>query len=232
MEQVDREALAKRSMRLVDKVVASELRKLGDGFSREDLRSFALEGLAEALERFDPNRNIAFSTFAMPRIRGALYDGVSQYNWLPRGLRRQIRFYQQAEEMLHYQEDLPKPADQVEAVHQLADRLKELATAYVTSYVAEAHDETVPQSPDAESALERKRWSAQLRTAVRGLPPKQQQVVESYYFSEMNLAQISVEMHISKSWASKLLSAGLRSLRYCFDDQPIFMNESEPTLYR
>lgn len=232
IEKAARDALAQQSMKLVDRIVAVEKRKLGHGLGADELRSYALEGLAQALDRYDPGRNVAFSTYAEPRIRGAIYDGLSQMSLFPRSLARNIRFYRQCEEMLHYQGDAPLPSDQVEAAHQLADRLKELATAYVTSYVSETNEEAAYAPAEAEYFLERKRFSAKLRSAVKRLPRKQQAVVESYYFEEMNLIEISKKMGISKGWASKLLSAGLQGLRKSFDEAPSSLDALQPPLRR
>jgi RNA polymerase sigma factor for flagellar operon FliA len=52
-----------------------------------DLVSSGVFGLIDALERFDPQRGVRFETFATPRIRGAIYDGLRALDWVPRSVR-------------------------------------------------------------------------------------------------------------------------------------------------
>ena len=61
---------------MVYKLAAQIHRTLGRKGELDDLVSFGVEGLMRALERFDPARGCAFSTYAYPRIRGAIWDGV------------------------------------------------------------------------------------------------------------------------------------------------------------
>ncbi len=73
-----KDELAREHLPLVERIVSSEMRRFGRNIDRDDVYSHAMEGLAMAIERFDPQRNILFATFASPRIRGAIFDGLSQ----------------------------------------------------------------------------------------------------------------------------------------------------------
>ncbi len=228
MEDTARDELFQKAMPLVKYLVASERKRFGSEVETDELRSFAMLGLATALDRYDPTRNVSFSTFAEHRIRGAIYDGIDQLGWLPRRLKRRIGFYRRSQEMLHSYSNEPPPEDKVEAVHRLADRLKELATAYMTTYASENEDEGVPQPADAEYALERKRFRLQLNAAINALPKKQRAVLRSYFFEEMKLHEIARSMDISTSWASKLLSTALAHLRTIFEEQPSPIEAFQP----
>ena len=61
-----------------------------------DLVSSGVLGLIDAIERFDPNQGVKFETFATPRIRGAIYDGLRQLDWVPRSIRTRARDVQRA----------------------------------------------------------------------------------------------------------------------------------------
>ena len=52
-----------------------------------DLISYGMIGLIEAIERFDPEREIRFETFAMQRISGAIIDELRSLDWVPRSVR-------------------------------------------------------------------------------------------------------------------------------------------------
>ncbi len=223
MEAAAREKLARESMEAIERLVAAERKKIGlsKRVEIDELRSFAMEGLAAAIERYDPGRQVPFMAFARSRIQGAIYDGLSQTGWLPRRLHRRIAFYRKSEEMLRSYSTTPPPQDEVENVHRLADTLKELSTAYVTTYVAESENEPASSPAEADVVIDRKRFSARLKHCINELPEKQRQIVRGYYFEDLNLAQVAERMGISISWASRRLSSALKSLRRSFGEEEL-----------
>jgi RNA polymerase sigma factor for flagellar operon FliA len=226
MDEAARDKLARDHMAMVQRITLMEMKRLtlNSHIEMEEVRSFAMEGLASAIDRFDPDRNTSFATYADRRIRGAIYDGLCQSGWFPRRLKRRINFYRRSEEMLRSYSDTPPPKDKVEAVHRLADTLKELASAYVTTYVAESGQEPVSSQEDADIIVERKQYGARLRRCIDMLPPKQRQVVHCYFFEEQRLGEIAERMQISVSWASKLMSAGLSRMRKSFVEHKGVLN--------
>ena len=60
---------------------------LPSNVEQADLISYGVFGLIDALERFDPDRGIAFESFAIPRIRGAILDELRSLDWVPRSVR-------------------------------------------------------------------------------------------------------------------------------------------------
>jgi RNA polymerase sigma factor for flagellar operon FliA len=214
MKKNQREELAREYLPLVEAVVSKEQRKLGLGQEyRDELRSSALEGLAFAVSRYDSNRDVSFQSYAQIRIRGAIYDGLDHQDWFPRRLRRRMAFYRKSEELLQTMAFSPPPADRVEAVHRMADSLKELATAYVSCYVAEGERDIASVGPDAECVLEHKHLKKLLHSCIDKLPEKQQDVVIGYFFKDRKLSEIAQRMGVSTSWVSRLLSVALRNLR-------------------
>jgi RNA polymerase sigma factor for flagellar operon FliA len=61
-----------------------------------DLISSGMFGLIDAIERFDTDFGVKFETFAVPRIRGAIYDGLRQLDWVPRSVRSRSRNVEKA----------------------------------------------------------------------------------------------------------------------------------------
>lgn len=220
MDQAARNNLARDAMPLLERVVAGERKKFGSNVDWEDLRSFAMEGLARAVDKYDPSRSGSFKAYARTRMIGAIYDGLSTQDWLPRRLRRKITFYRQAEDLIVHQSADPPPNDAIEAVHRLANTLKELATAYVTSYAADQAEEPAFVPPEAECALERKRFAKRAKLHITTLPPKQKKIITKYFFEDVSLPEIASDMGISTSWASRILRAALAKLRESFDEEP------------
>jgi RNA polymerase sigma factor FliA len=74
--------------------------RLGSGLPAHiedgDLVSFGLLGLISAIDRFDPDREIKFETFAIARIRGAIIDELRTLDWVPRSVRARARQIERA----------------------------------------------------------------------------------------------------------------------------------------
>src|SRR5882724_13689349 len=68
-----------------------------------DLISYGLLGLIGAIERFEPEREIKFETFAMARIKGSIIDELRSLDWVPRSVRARAREIEQAQAKLEHQ---------------------------------------------------------------------------------------------------------------------------------
>ena len=77
----------------------------------QDLVSYGLLGLIGAIERFDPDREIKFETFAMARIRGAIIDELRSLDWVPRSVRTRARQIERAIQALE-KELMRAPTDE------------------------------------------------------------------------------------------------------------------------
>src|SRR5699024_11051257 len=78
-------------MYIVDYHVERVASHIPASFDRNDLRSLGLIGLYDALTKFEPSRNLQFSTYATIRVRGSIIDGLRKEDWLPRTLREQTK---------------------------------------------------------------------------------------------------------------------------------------------
>ena len=68
-----------------------------------DLISYGLLGLINAIERFDPSREIKFETYAITRIKGAIIDELRALDWVPRSVRARAREIEKAHAKLEHQ---------------------------------------------------------------------------------------------------------------------------------
>lgn len=59
--------------------------------SRDELKSLGMMGLFDALEKYDPNRDLKFDTYASFRVRGAILDGLRKEDWLSRSTRERTK---------------------------------------------------------------------------------------------------------------------------------------------
>src|SRR5882757_5520379 len=95
-----RDALLTENLSLVHHVARQLERKLSNELDHDELVSAGTLGLMSAMNAFDPERGLAFSTFAVPRIRGAILDELRRQDHVPRSIRRKTRDIAQAREAL------------------------------------------------------------------------------------------------------------------------------------
>src|ERR1700750_3354603 len=77
--------------------------RLPSHVDQADLISYGMIGLVEAMERFDPRRQIRFETFAMQRIRGAIIDELRSLDWVPRSGLSRARDIEEANSKLEHE---------------------------------------------------------------------------------------------------------------------------------
>jgi RNA polymerase sigma factor for flagellar operon FliA len=217
MHDKDRETLAATHLELVERIVSAMLRRFGSLVEREDLRSFGMEGLAQAIDRWDPDRGIPFAAFARNRISGAIYDGVQQSGWLPRRAMRKVAFYRKADDLLDEAAAGPPPRDRVESAHILACRLRELAAAYATTTAAPGLPQDVADEDEpADESLARLQYCRRLHWHLDRLPEKQRDAIRFYFMDDQRLPVIAERLGCQKSWVSRLIANGLDQLRESF----------------
>ena len=113
------------------KYVAGRMRtRLPDSVDQDDLVSDGVLGLMDAVERFDPGRGLTFQTFAVPRIRGAIIDGMRAMDFVPRSVRDKLRTVQKAQLALEERLGRTPEVEEIAAeagmpVHQVRDLTKQ-----------------------------------------------------------------------------------------------------------
>ena len=195
----------------------------------DELVSAGTVGLIQALEGFDPERGLAFSTYAMPRIRGAMLDELRSRDWMPRSVRTRRRLLARARAQL--QQRLGRAPDD----QQIAEALGiELGTYWrwldetdsrvmvALHHSAEAGleepaslSESIPDSRSAEpdAALTRSEAMDELREAFAGLPAKERLVLALYFYEELTQKQIGAVLHVTESRVSQIRTRALARLR-------------------
>ena len=230
MDSADREMLAREHMELLDKLTNMMRRRFGAFVETEDLRSFAMMGLASAIDRYNPETGVPFSAYATPRIKGAIYDGLVKSSWFPRRLLRKVSVYRKSDELMYHANEDPPPNDVVEATHRMADRLKDVAAVYVTTYAAQYDEEQDASPAQAEFDVDRKRYYAMVGAYLETLPTKQRPLLRMYFFEDAQLMDIASHLGHSKSWASRVLRAALANLRKKFDEAPGPIEDFQPVV--
>ena len=98
-----RDTLIVQYIYLVRYVVGRVKVSLPVTISIEDIAGYGVEGLINAIERFSPQKNTRFETYALIRVRGAILDRIRSEDFLPRSVRKKIKDIKQAAEVLKQQ---------------------------------------------------------------------------------------------------------------------------------
>jgi RNA polymerase sigma factor for flagellar operon FliA len=196
----------------------------------EDLVSYGIIGLINAIDRFDPERGVRFEAFATPRIRGAVIDQIRQLNWLPRSAVSRVR---QIEGVLaELEQRLGRPATETEAASAMGvttDRYRQMLlemSATVLSLDAPLgslmHDDELTALSDLledEGVLEpseqvaKAELASALVEAMGRLPEREQLLLSLYYKEELTMKEISKIIGVSESRVCQLHMQALMRLR-------------------
>jgi RNA polymerase sigma factor FliA len=181
-----------------------------------DLLSDGVIGLMDAIEKFEPGRGLQFQTYAVPRIRGAILDGLRAGDWVPRGVRSRIRDVERAQATLEHR--LGRTPHDSEIAVQLDMTVEELRQVYSqASYTGVAYLDEMGMDDDSAPTVdldtEQSEMRAALVHAIRQLPERDQIIVTLYYFEQLTLAEIGQVLGVSESRVSQLHSRCAMSLR-------------------
>ena len=219
--------LVRKYMPLVSYHVQRISVTLPKNVSRDDIRSLGLMGLFDALERFDPTRDLKFDTYASFRIRGAIYDGLRKEDWLPRSAREKAKKIEAAVEKLeqqHMRNISPKEIAQTLDIseEEVYSSMNEHFFANVLSM-----DESPQENEEKETGfhikdtkailpdeqLEKKELYQELAKIIETLNEKEQLVLQLFYKEELTLTEIGQVMGLSTSRISQIHSKSIFKLR-------------------
>ena len=201
--------------------------RVRDHVSLEELVAMGNEGLAEAAQRYEPDRGAAFGTYAWYRVQGAILDGLRRSSHLPRRVWAKLVALRAASEYLEHRAERDAGAAKTgapartggEALAAVKDALATIRTVYVTSLEAlqdSGFDPAEDRAPPDER-IAAGRLASRLREALDRLPEKERQILTKHYWEGKNLVEAGAELGISKSWASRLHAQAVEKLRTIVD---------------
>jgi len=193
---------------------------------RGDLVQDGMIGLIDASNRFDEKRGIKFETFAERRVRGAMIDALRRDAW-PRGVRRARRELEAAREKLRHElgsepslADLAKVMGSDEA--RLGRTIVRIHTIESTSPLATidtVNGANLPpvmvpaERPGPDRVCETSEVAARVRDAIKALPWRERKVVGMYYYGEVTMKAIGLEIGVNESRVSQLHARAVQRLR-------------------
>ncbi|TVP45389.1 MAG: FliA/WhiG family RNA polymerase sigma factor [Gemmatimonadales bacterium] len=235
----ERDRLLLEHLPLVHHVARQMLRRRNLDLELDDLVSAGTLGLMEALEKFDASRGLAVSTFATPRIQGAILDELRRRDPLGRTSRRRVREIAEARESLA--QELGRAPEDRDVARRLGVPAEQIATWERDALGAEtvpldrpvvgsastagarggsgggralasesvADDSILP----AELLLERREQARILGEELSSLPERERLVLTLYYFEELKLHEIATVLGVTESRISQIRTKATRTLR-------------------
>jgi len=194
----------------------------------DDLIHAGVVGLIDAVEKFDPSKNVQLKSYAKFRIRGAILDSLREMDWSPRHLRRQARRIEEAHRELKLRlgrvATEPELAAEVgmslEAFQHLLGELRglDLGSLQAESLDPQAEEDVVCYRPggtdkDPFFLCLHGEMRSHIATALEDLDEKEKHVVTLYYLEELTMKEVGTVLGVGESRVSQIHSAAMIRLR-------------------
>ncbi|PKM77685.1 MAG: FliA/WhiG family RNA polymerase sigma factor [Firmicutes bacterium HGW-Firmicutes-15] len=197
----------------------------------DELVSYGIEGLMDAIEKYDHKRNIKFETYAITRIRGSMIDGLRAMDWVPVSLRQKGKELEKTYAILEARLERAGTDHEVAmelglSIDELAILVKELAATAIISLDDFISGDDVndkkkriidlledDNANDAVELVELEEVKNLLAKSIARLPDKEKTVVYLYYYEGLTLKEIGSVLGLSESRISQLHTKAILRLR-------------------
>jgi RNA polymerase sigma factor FliA len=209
--------------------------RLGSGLPAHvdegDLVSYGLLGLMGAIERYEPDRDVKFETYAIARIKGAIIDELRAMDWVPRSVRSRAREIERAIAELEAKLGTAPTDEQIAAkvgitVEELEESLAEIARSSIAAldelWTVSGGDgdqialiDTIEDAdaPDPQRSLSQTEMREAIADAIARLPEREKLVVTLYYYEELTLREIGEVLGVTESRVSQLHTKAILRLK-------------------
>lgn len=195
-------------------------------FSIEDITSYGVEGLIDAIEKYTPDKGARFETYALMRIRGTIIDKIRSQDWVPRSTRKKIKEIKQCAEQL--KQTLGRAATTTEIANAmsmekekveslLADEMQ-VGSLYDKKGSSDESVEIIDtiQDENSKNPLEQlvdKDVKKELQLALKLLPERERMIMVLYYHENMTLKEIGETISVSESRVCQLHAQAIMKLK-------------------
>ncbi|MCG8477588.1 MAG: RNA polymerase sigma factor WhiG [Spirochaetales bacterium] len=225
-----RNRLVKQYLPLVKYVAGKLAVGMPQNVEFDDLVSYGVIGLFDAIDKFDPDKHVKFKTYAVTRVRGSIFDQLRQLDWVPRSIRQKTRELEDAVRRLEAQ--LGRSATDREIARELgiSERdfekliLKISGTTVLSLndvwYPGDDNDRMSigdsiesPQNRNPDAIVEKQEIKRVIIEAINDLPDKEKKVLVLYYYEDLTLKEIGAVLGVTESRISQLHTKAIMRLR-------------------
>ena len=195
-------------------------------FTFEDISSYGIEGLIDAVEKYSPVSGARFETYALVRIRGNILDKIREQDIVPRSVRRKIRDVKAAQEQLKQKFGRPATNTEVaellgmepEKVGQILADDTIITSIYDRKGNTEDSMEVIDTIKDAayktpHEEYENKNIRLQLEGALKRLPERERAIMVLYYHENMTFKEIADTTGLSESRICQIHAQAIMKLK-------------------
>ncbi|MGG7176561.1 FliA/WhiG family RNA polymerase sigma factor [Clostridium paraputrificum] len=194
----------------------------------EDLVSYGMIGLMDAISKYDSSKGMKFSSYASIRIKGSIIDEIRRCRPISKGAMDKLNRYNEAVESL--QKELLREPEKFEIANYMNMSINEVGE--IENYInyisvvslediifSDDEDMTVmgliedKNSPSPEESYEEKEQINILGQAIESLNEKDRTVLNLYYYEGLTLKEIGAVLSVSESRVCQLHSRAIRNLR-------------------
>ncbi len=209
------------------KVVAGKLSMyLGNNVEYDDLVSFGVFGLIDAIDKFDLDKDVKFETYASVRIRGSILDQIRKMDWIPRTVRQKQRKIDDATKTIEARTG--SMATDAEVAQELGisedeyltwqSQLKVTNVVSLNEFMDQGNEPVMDARRNShfaqpEEIIAKDELKKVLGEALALLTEKENKVILMYYYEDMTLKEISKVLSVSESRVSQLHTKALAKMK-------------------
>lgn len=227
----DREKLILEYAPLVKIVAGRMYMYLSSLVEYDDIISYGIFGLIDAIDKFSLSKGVKFETYASLRIRGEILDNIRKMDWIPRTLRRKQREISEVTSKLRSKYNREPSDDEVAdelgiSADEYDKLLVELNGISLVYYDDEANNldtgsiiNTVEQSAfiTPEDSVAKAEFKEKITEAIDLLTEKEKQVIMLFYYEELTIKEIANVLEVTESRISQLHSKAINKMRVKLD---------------
>ena len=209
------------------KLVAGRLSMyLGYNVEYDDLVSYGIFGLIDAIDKFDMDKEVKFETYASLRIRGAILDQIRKMDWIPRTVRQKQKKIDEAIKRVEMQTGKTALDDEVarelgitgNELLEWQSQLKVTNVVSLNEFIEQGSEPVMDARHNShfiqpEEQVQETELREKLQEAMEQLTEKEKKVILLYYYEDLTLKEISKVLEVSESRISQLHTKALSKMQ-------------------
>ncbi len=211
------------------KLVAGRLSMyLGYNVEYDDLVSYGIFGLIDAIDKYDYAKEVKFETYASLRIRGAILDQIRKMDWIPRTIRQKQKRIDAVCKDIETRLGRSATDEEIASALGISDdeylewqsQMKITNVVSLNEYMeqgaevpAEGNQFTTARFDSPEENIEKEELKKVLEESLEQLTEKEKKVILLYYYEDLTLKEISNVLEVSESRISQLHTRALQKMK-------------------